>query len=205
MRPPTSASRHEEMAFESTFEDRCMPRRASAAFPRRRPQLTHNHPTAAGPTRCGGRLQRAERTHAVVPTVLRVVAVRLPPRTNGRLSQATLSQGCRSFHQDAAARKNGASMAVTSSMSQSIVFSFPARVTYHGHDFRPRMVRTCRRFMRDPSGSTKLTQLTGMGSTVRPAGVQNQAPVSAASGCGSFRASTAKGDLVSDTPNILII
>ena len=28
MRPPTSASRHEEMAFESTFEDRCMPRRA---------------------------------------------------------------------------------------------------------------------------------------------------------------------------------
>ena len=44
-----------------------------------------------------------------------------------------------------------------------------------------------------------------MGSRVRPAGVQNEAPVSAASGCRSFRASTAKGHLVSDNPNILII
>lgn len=72
--------------------------------------------------------------------VVRVVAIRLPPpRAKGRLRQPIVGQGCRRFHQDAAATKKGASMVVTSSISQIIEFSFlrelPIVVTIFGSEW----------------------------------------------------------------------
>src|ERR1700687_5086 len=145
MRPPTSASWHEEMTFESTFGDRCAAADPSARCESGVPVVPpgRRHAGAAGPTRRASRLPRTKRTQPVVPTggsgrrhpPTAAASERPPQATNCGSGVPAVPPGRRG---DEEGRFDGGDE--QHQPDHRVLLS--SRVTYRGYDFRLRMVRT---------------------------------------------------------------